>query len=86
MSAVLQENHVESIFDYDLNQNEEALLTCGLPREKYLSLSQDSLNKDLMSLFAMRGNSKKADSYMSKLDKDFVKLNIKWDSVHSEAN
>ena len=81
MSAVVKEKHVETIFDYDLSQVELDTIACGLSESSYLELlNEETFNKDLMFLFAMRGESDKADFYMAKLNKEWVKLNLKWDS------
>ena len=79
MSAILK-NHIETIFDYDLTDTELDLLSGGMSKEEYMSIiNQEGINHDLMSLFAIRGDTKKADFSMNLLDKDYVKLNIKWD-------
>ena len=83
MSAILN-NHIETIFDHDLTDAELDLLSGGMSKEEYMSIiNQEGINHDLMSLFAIRGDTKKADFYMNLLEKDYVKLNIKWDSVQS---
>jgi hypothetical protein len=80
MSAVVKENPIETIFDYELTDSEIDLLSGGMSKEEYMPIiNQEGINHDLMSLFAIRGDTKKADFYMNLLDKDYVKLNIKWD-------
>lgn len=81
MSAILK-NHIETIFDYDLTDDEKSMLVFDQSEQEYISThNEESINKALMFLFSMRNNSKKASFYQSKLNKDWVKLNIKWDSV-----
>ena len=86
MSAILK-NHIETIFDYDLTDTELDLLSGGMSKEEYMSIiNQEGINHDLMSLFTIRGDTKKADFYMNLLDKDYVRLNIKWDLFHPSAH
>ena len=87
MSAVVKEKPVETIFDYDLTDEERASLTFGIDEQEYLDThDEESINKGLMFLFAMRNDSDKANFYMSKLDKDWVKLNLKWDKLFSSID
>jgi hypothetical protein len=87
MNAVVKESHIETIFDYDLTNAELDLLSCGMSKEEYMSIiNQEGINHDLMSLLAIRGDTKKADFYMNLLDKDYVKLNIKWDLFYQSAH
>ncbi len=82
MSAVVKENHVETIFDYELTDEESELLTYGLSKDKYIEYASDeSIYMGLAALFAMRGDKKKADYYKSLLNKDFVRTHIRWDSI-----
>ena len=79
MSASL--NHIETIFDYDLTYDERELLTYGLSESDYDKFSSvDSKVIALAALFGMRGDKEKSKLYLGKLNDDFVKTNIKWDS------
>ena len=81
MSAILK-NHIETIFDYDLTDEEKTMLVFDQSETEYiLTHNEESINKALMFLFSMRNNSERAGFYQAKLNKDWVKLNIKWDSV-----
>lgn len=81
MTAILN-NHIETIFDYDLTDEERELLTYGLSEFDYNNLSSiDSKFIALASLFGMRGDKERSKLYLDKLNHDFVKTNIKWDSV-----
>jgi len=79
MSASL--NHIETIFDYDLTDDERELLTYGLSESDYDKVSSiESKIIALAALFGMRGDKEKSKLYLGKLNDDFVKTNIKWDS------
>ena len=73
MNGVVQEKHVETIFDYDLT-NQELHKIFGndiddIPTyEEYYDLihdTNDSRNADLYWLFAMRHDAEKAKHYLS---------------------
>ncbi len=82
MNAVVKEHHVETIFDYDLTEAEKSVLVFNQSESEYIAThDEESINKGLMFLFAMRNDSDRASYYESKLNKEWVKLNIKWDSV-----
>ena len=84
MNAVLKPRHIETIFDYDLTDDEFTVLAGGQSKDEYISTTdQETKNKGLMFLFAMRNDDKSADIYMNRLDTDYVQKNVKWDSVHS---
>ena len=81
MPAILN-NHIETIFDYDLTDEERELLTYGLSEFDYDKVSSiDSKVMALASLLGMRGDKEKSKLYLNKLNHDFVKTNIKWDSL-----
>ena len=81
MSAILK-NHIETIFDYDLTDEERELLAYDLSKFDYDKLSSiDSKIMGLAALFGMRGDKEKSKLYLDKLNRDFVKTNIKWDSL-----
>jgi hypothetical protein len=80
MSAVIKEKHIETIFDYDLTDEEREVLTFGLSEKDYLEISSsDNIYLGLASLFDMRGDYKKGAFYLNKVNQDFVKTNIKYD-------
>ncbi len=74
MSAVVKEDHVESIFDYDLTDEEKFHLFGDVEdwqsAQEYYELHfdcPDSLNADLYQLFSFRGQSKKALYFLEKI-------------------
>ena len=70
-----------------MTDTELDLLSGGMSKEEYMSIiNQEGINHDLMSLFTIRGDTKKVDFYMNLLDKDYVRLNIKWDLFHPSAH
>jgi hypothetical protein len=84
MNAVVKPESVETIFDYELSAEEREVLTFGLSESEYLrTASQEGLNMGLAALFGMRGDNEKSKVYLNKLDQDFVKLNVYWDSLRA---
>ncbi len=84
MNAVLKPQHIETIFDYNLTDDEYTVLASGLSKDEYINTtSQETKNKGLMFLFSMRNDESTADIYMNRLDADYVQKNFKWDLVHS---
>lgn len=87
MNAVLKPEKPETIFDYAPTKEERDLLTLGLSETEYIAIvSPHGVNMGLVHLFAMRNNQAMIDKYLAKLDKDFVKTNLKWDALIASEN
>lgn len=86
MNAVVKEKPVETIFDYDLTDEEKSVLVFDQSVDEYIAThDQEAITLSLMFLFSMRGDKKQADIYKNKLNQDFVKTNINWDRVVEAA-
>jgi hypothetical protein len=87
MNAVLKPQHIETIFDYQLNEQELLMLACGMSYQEYIeSATQHDINNGLASLFGIRGNRELSKKYMDKLDRNFVQTHITWDSTNLTAH
>ena len=84
MNAVLKPQHIETIFDYDLTEEEKALLIAGMSEQEYLQASSPQrFYMGLAALFGMRGDKEKKQQYINKLDPEFVRTEINWDRIIS---
>ena len=82
MNAVLKHGKLETIFDYDLTEEERNWLTLGLSEAEYLAItSQQGVTMGLVSLFGMRNNQEMINKYLARLDPDFVKTELNWDTL-----
>ncbi len=76
MSTVVNTKKIESIYDYDVTDNELLQLTDGYPESKedyFYGLSQDSAYADLYRLFVLREDHNKAALFLSMIKDDRFK-------------
>ena len=67
MSAVLQENYVETIFDHGVTDDELSELMLESKNDYLYSIDQDTAYVDLYWLYDMRGDTNKAHKYLDSI-------------------
>jgi hypothetical protein len=80
MSAVLNHQIIETIFDHGVTDAEMLALTDGYPesRENYLySLDQDSAYADLYRLYSIRNDANKASFFLEQIKDSSFKNQFK---------
>ncbi len=90
MSAVVKEDHVESIFDHDVTEDEQMALFDFIetPDDYLFAMPQNNAWADIYSLYQLRGNDKKAEFYLNKITNqrlidDLVRVPCCGNEIHS---
>ncbi len=90
MSAVVQEKQVETIFDHDITDDEQIALFDFIetPDDYLFSMPQNNAWADIYSLYQIRGNVKKAESYLNKITNprlvdDLIRVSCCGNEIHS---
>ncbi len=75
MNAILEPQHIETIFDYDVSETELNILFGDIETyQEYIEfLSQDGAYADLSKLFRLRGDEKTANKYISMISNKELK-------------
>ena len=80
MSAVLKENHIETIFDHGVTDDERLVLAKGYAEsiDDYLyGLDQDSAYADLYRLYIIRKDTDQASAFLEKIKEPGFKNQFK---------
>jgi hypothetical protein len=82
MSAVIKEKHIETIFDYDVTDDELEELLGGIESvNDYLSVtSQDTAYADLFFLHQIRDNKARAQFFLNQITDDNYRRAISFPS------
>ena len=76
MNAILKPQHIETIFDYGVTDQELEILLFGDTEtyHEYIEfLEQDGAYADLSKLFRLRGDTKTANEYIGKISNSELK-------------